>query len=142
MGFDTREFEYADIRVNVFGAEVDEFRGVTTKESQEKELVYGAGNRPRSIQRGNIKYEGSLMLLQSGTDKLDVAARAAGYPSIIHVPGKYINIVIVYEKSGDPLIKTKALKNVEFTELEDGMKQGDKFRENTLPFIYLTEVNS
>lgn len=142
MGFDTREFEYADIRINVFGAELDTFRGLTTKESQEKELVYGAGNRPKSVQRGNIKYEGTLMLLQSGTDQLDAAARAQGYSSIIHVPGKFINITVVYQKPGDALVKTKAIKNVEFTELEDGMKQGDKFKENSLPFIYLSEVNS
>lgn len=137
MGFDTREFEYADVKVKMLGAELDGLRGLTYKKSQEKEPVYGAGNKPKAIQRGNKKYEGNLMLLKSDFDLLNKAAVSAGYTDITDVPGKLINISVVYQKEGDPLIQTATLFNVEFTEYEDGMKQGDKFKEITLPFICL-----
>jgi hypothetical protein len=137
MGFDTREFEYADIKVKMLGAELTGLRGLTYKKSQEKELVYGAGNRPKAVQRGNKKYEGSLMLLKSDFDLLNKAAVAAGYGDLTDVPGKLINTSVVYQKEGDALIQTATLLNVEFTEFEDGMKQGDKFKEITLPFICL-----
>lgn len=137
MGFDTREFEYADIKVKVFGAELDGLRGLTYKKSQEKELVYGQGNRPRAIQRGNKKYEGSLMLLKSDFDLLNKAALAAGYADITEVPGKLINLSAVFQKDSDPFIQTATIFNLEFTDFEDGMKQGDKFKEVTLPFICL-----
>lgn len=137
MPFDTREFEYADTKVKMLGAELTGLRGLTYKKSQEKELVYGAGNRPKAVQRGNKKYEGSLMLLKSDFDLLNKAALAAGYNDLTDVPGKLINISCVYEKEGDPVIQTATLFNVEFTEFEDGMKQGDKFKEISLPFICL-----
>lgn len=140
MGFDTREFEYADIKVKMLGAELEGLRGLTYKKSQEKEPVYGAGNKPKAIQRGNKKYEGNLSLLKSDFDLLNKAAIAAGYEDISDVPGKLINMTCVYQKEGDPLIQTATLLNVEFTEFEDGMKQGDKFKEISLPFICLNVI--
>lgn len=139
---DTREFEYADITVKMLGAELTGLRGLTYKKSQEKEPVYGAGNTPKAIQRGNKKYEGTLMLLKSDFDLLNTAAVAAGYEDITDVPGKLIHMVSVYQKQGDPLIKTDVLKNVEFTEYEEGMKQGDKFKEVSLPFICLDIIKA
>ena len=140
MGFDTREFEYADIKVKTLGAELDGFRGVSYKKSQEKELVYGAGNKPKAVQRGNKKYEGSLMMLKSDFDALNTAAVASGYADITDVPGKNINITVLYQKDGNPLIQTATFLNVEFMEFEDGMKQGDKFKEISLPFICLNII--
>ena len=51
----------------------------------EKEAVYGAGNEPRAVQRGNKSYDGTLTLLKSDVDLLGKAARAAGYASLIDV---------------------------------------------------------
>lgn len=137
---DTREFEYADIKVKLLGAELDGFRGLTYKLSQEKELVYGQGNKAKAIQKGNEKNEGTLMMLKSDFDVLQGAAVSAGYQSLVKVPGKLINIVCVYQKKGDPIIQTATMLNVEFTDVEDGMKQGDKFKEISLPFICLDIV--
>lgn len=138
MGFDTREFEYADIKVKMLGAELTGLRGLTYKKSQEKEAVWGAGNEPKAIQRGNKKYEGTLMLLKSDFDLLNKAALVAGYEDITDVPGKDLLMTVVYQKNSDSLIQIDILKTVEFTEYEDGMKQGDKFKEVTLPFICLS----
>lgn len=136
--FNSREFEFADIKVNMLGVELEGLRGLTYKKSWEKEPVYGAGNEPKAIQRGNKKYEGSLSLLKSDVDALSKAARTAGYDSILDVPGKDINITCVYQKEEDAAsLATDTLVNVEFTEFEDGMKQGDKFKEVSLPIIFL-----
>jgi hypothetical protein len=138
MPFDSREFEFADIKASVFGTELSGLRGLTYKESQEKEPVYGAGNRPKAIQRGNVKYEGNLSLLKSDYDALNSAAIAAGYNSIVDVPGDQVALTCVYQKDDNKaILSTVTLINVEFTEAEDGMKQGDKFKEVSLPFIFL-----
>lgn len=137
MGFDTREFEFADTKVSMLGRELTGLRGLTYKKSQEKEPVYGAGNEPRAIQRGNKKYEGSLMLLKSDFDLLNEAAVAAGYEDIVDVPGHLINITCVYQKQGSAKIQTAQIIGVDFTEYEDGMKQADKFKEVSLPFLAL-----
>lgn len=137
MGFNSREYEFADIKVAIMGVELSGLRGLTYKTSQEKELVYGAGNTAKSIQRGNKKNEGTLTVLKSDYDALNGAARTAGYQNIVDVPGRLINITCVYEKISDAMLATDTLITVEFTEFEDGMKQGDKFKEISLPFIFL-----
>lgn len=138
MAFDSREFEFADVKMSMLGVTSSGLRGLTYKKSQEKELVYAAGNQPKSIQRGNKKYEGTLTLLKSDLDMYNQAARAAGYEDITDVPGNLINISCVYQKTdGAAALSTDSCINVEFTEFEDGMKQGDKFKEISLPFIFL-----
>lgn len=137
MGFDTREFEFADISVQMLGRKLTGLRGLTYKKSQEKEPVYGAGNEARGIQRGNKKYDGSLMLLKSDFDLLNAAAVAAGYEDIVDVPGYLIDINVVYQKPGTATLSIARITGVEFTEYEDGLKQGEKFKEVTLPFLAL-----
>jgi len=138
MAFDSREYEFADIKVSMLGIELSGLRGITYKKSQEKELVYGAGNQPKAVQRGNKKYEGTLLLLKSDADKLNIAAQAAGYEDITDVPGRLIDITCLYQKSDDASqLSVDTCQNVEFTEYEDGQKQSDKFKEISLPFIFL-----
>lgn len=137
MAFDSREFEFADIKVSMLGVELTGLRGLTYKKSQEKELVYAAGNQPKAIQRGNKKYEGSLMLLKSDVDLLNQAARLAKYEDITDVPGRLIDITVVYQNLDSLKLSTDTLQNVEFNEVEEGMKQGEKFKEITLPFMFL-----
>lgn len=138
MAYDSREYEFADIKVSMLGIELTGLRGLTYKKSQDKELVYAAGNQPKAVQRGNKKYEGTLMLLKSDADTLEAAARAKGYEDITDVPGKLIDITCLYQKSDDSAqLSTDTCQNVEFTEMEDGMKQGDKFKEISLPFVFL-----
>lgn len=132
--FNSREYEFADIKVSMLGVELTGLRELTYKKSQEKEHVYGAGNQPKSIQRGNKKYEGTLVLLKSDYDLLNAAARAAGYDDIIDVPGSNIHITCAY---GNTSVSVDTLLNCEFTESEDGQKQGDKFKEVSLPFLFL-----
>ncbi|MBS0647390.1 MAG: hypothetical protein JSR97_12495 [Verrucomicrobia bacterium] len=135
--FNSKEFEFADIKASILGVELSGLRGLTYKKSQEKEPIYGAGNEPKAIQRGNKKYEGTLTLLKSDVDLLNEAARRAGYQDITDVPGDNINLTCVYQPNGMSVLKTDTCLGCEFTEFEDGQKQGDKFKEINLPFIFL-----
>jgi hypothetical protein len=134
MAFDSREFEFADIRVSIFGTELTGLRGITFKKTQEKEPIYGAGNEPVAIQSGNIKYEGTLTLLQSNVQALLFAARKAGYNHLTDVPANQIAITVVYNQGLK--MATYKLMGVAFTEFELGMKQGDKYQEVELPFLF------
>lgn len=136
--FNSREFEYADTKVSVLASELSGLRGLTYKISQEKEFVYGQGNTPKSIQRGNKKGEGVLTVLKSDYDLMHLAAVAAGYNNLLEVPGKLINISCVYQKDDASSIATDILLTCEFTEIEDGMKQGDKMKEISLPFMFIS----
>ena len=132
MAFNTKDYRFADISVSLFSQTLTGFRGVSYKKKQEKELLHAAGDKPVGVQRGNITYEGELTLLKSDYDALNVAARAAGYDDILGLPG--FPIVLAY--TNDTQITTDTLLNVEFMEFDEGMKQGDKFKEMSLPIIF------
>ena len=138
--FDSSEFEFADISVSILGANLSGLRGLTYKKSQKKEPVYGQGNQPKAIQKGNKAYDGQLHILKSDYDLLDAAAIAAGYEDITDVPEKLITITCVYQRVSENMLSTDVLVCCAFTDAEDGMKQGDPFKEITLPFIFLRKV--
>ena len=72
--FNSREYEWADVSVVAAGRMITGIRGVTYTSSQEKEALYGKGNKPHSIQRGNKTFAGSIRLLQSELEALELAA--------------------------------------------------------------------
>ena len=90
--FNTREYEYADIMVILGGKDLTGLRGVKYSVKQDKELIYGKGNQPHSIQKGNISYEGEISMLQSELETL--AANADGQ-SILNLQ---FDIVVSYGK--------------------------------------------
>ncbi|MCD8080193.1 MAG: hypothetical protein LUF04_07220, partial [Bacteroides sp.] len=100
---------------------------------QEKEALYGKGNKPQSIQKGNKSFEGEIGLLQSELELLTL-----GVMSILDLE---FTIVITYgnpSKGDIPICET--LIGCQFTEESREMKQGDKFMEITLPFIFMDRV--
>lgn len=129
--FDSREYQFSDINVVVAGFIPEGFRGLKYKESQEKEFLYAKGNEPHSIQSGNKKYEGTLKMTQSAYNALVVA----GNGSVLNLE---TDIIIAYGNpaNGDG-IKTDKLLKAQFTEAEDGMDQGDKSAEISLPIMFL-----
>ena len=133
--FDTRQYEYSDITVAIGGRVITGLRGIKYTSKQEKEAVYGKGNEPMHIQKGNISYEGEVTLLQSELETL----RLAGKGSVL---GLRLDAVVAYgnPSKGDVLIVDK-IRGIEFTEDGKEMKQGDKFMEVTLPFICLRIEN-
>lgn len=133
--FDTRQYEYSDITLSLGGRVITGLRGVKYSSKQEKEAVYGKGNEPLHIQKGNISHEGEITLLQSELETL----RLAGKGSVL---GLRLDAVVAYgnPSKGDVLIVDK-IRGIEFTEDSKEMKQGDKFMEVTLPFICLRIEN-
>ncbi len=124
----TREYEWADVNVVVAGRTVTGLRGVKYGSKQEKELVHAKGNKPYAIQRGNKTYDGELTLLQSEY----VALREACGGDVLD--GSF-NIVVSY---GNPT-QGDVVTGAEITEDTTEWKQGDKFQEKSLPFIYLNQ---
>ncbi|MDD4740440.1 MAG: hypothetical protein PHY20_02625 [Bacteroidales bacterium] len=133
--FNSKQYEYADITLELGGRVVTGARGVKYSSKQEKELVYAKGSEPQHIQRGNLSYEGEITVLQSELETL----RALGKGSVLSLR---LDAVVVYgnPSSGDVAVIDK-IRGLEFTEDAKEMKQGDKFMEVTLPFIALRVQN-
>jgi len=130
--FDSRQYEWNDLTLVLGGRDLTAFRGVKYAEKQEKEPVYGKGNKPLSIQKGNISYDGEITLLQS---ELETLREVSKTKSVLDLQ---LDAVVCYgnPSSGDVMI-TDVLQGVQFTESPKEMKQGDKNMEVTLPFIFL-----
>lgn len=129
--FNSREYEWSDVNVVAAGRPVTGIRGVKYSSKQEKEVLHAKGNKPHSIQRGNKTYDGELTVTQSEYEAL----RAAGGGDILDIS---IDIVVAYgNPSKGDVITTDQLMGVEFTEDNTEWKQGDKFQEKSLPFIFL-----
>ena len=126
-----RQYEFADLTLILAGRDVIGFRGIKYGEKQEKEQLYGKGNRPLSIQRGNVSYEGEITLTQSELATL----RVLGKGSILRLN---LNAVVAYgnPSEGDALTVDK-IYGLQFTEAVTEYKQGDKFADITIPFICL-----
>ena len=129
--FNSREYEWADVSVVAAGRMITGIRGVSYTASQEKEALYGKGNKPHSIQRGNKNYSGNIRLLQSELEALEMAAGGDALDISF-------NIVVAY---GNPLkgdvITTDLLVGCEITEIPKALNQNDKFMEIELPLTML-----
>ena len=129
--FNSRQYEWADITVFAGNRDITGIRSIKYSEKQEKELLHGKGDKPLSIQKGNKTYEGEIGVLQS---ELEALAAAAG-GSILDLE---LTVVVSYgNPSKGDMVKVEELLGVQFTEEPREMKQGDKFMEITLPFIFL-----
>lgn len=127
----TREYEWSDVNVVMAGRPITGLRGVKYSAKQEKELVHAKGNKPHSIQRGNKTYDGEITLLQSEYEALRQACGGDVLDASVDIVAAYGN-----PTNGDA-ITTDILISCEFTEDNTEWKQGDKFQEKALPFIFL-----
>lgn len=96
-----------------------------------KEALYAKGNKPQGVQRGNKSYEGSIGLLQSEYEALSQACGG-------DILDASFDLVVSYGNAtkGDVIV-TDILVGAEFTEDNTEWKQGDKFQEKELPFIFV-----
>lgn len=131
-----REYEWADISLNVGGVDIKGFRNISYKESQEKEHLHAKGNKPRSIQRGNKTYSGSLTFTQS---EIRAMKSAAGSLSLLDIN---VDIIVAYVPDGSDKIQVVTIRGAEFTDVEEKMAQGDKFMEIELPFLALDIISA
>lgn len=127
----TREYEWSDVTVVMAGRLITGLRGVKYSAKQEKELLHAKGNKPHSIQRGNKTYDGEITLLQSEYEALKQACGGDILDASVDVVAAYGN-----PSAGD-VVTTDVLVGVEFTEDNTEWKQGDKFQEKALPFLFI-----
>lgn len=132
LSFSSRQYEWADVTVVIGGKPITGITSVSYKVSQAKTPIYGKGNQPIAIQRGNINYEGSVKLLQS---EMETLAAAGGKNGVL---GLEVDVVVAYgNPSNGDLIRTDVLKGVQFTEEPRAMNQGDANMECELPIVFL-----
>ncbi|KMQ63011.1 hypothetical protein ACM46_13760 [Chryseobacterium angstadtii] len=132
------ECAWAHFEVKLLSKVIKGLKGFSTKKTVESEHIYGAGNEPIDIMKGNTKYEGNIKLLGFEADALNRAAQIAGYDDITEVPHELIVITISYKKKAGEKINTIVTSGVQFTEDGFEMEQGAKNREVTLPYIAMS----
>lgn len=134
--FNSREYQWSDVRATIGGRPITRLRGVRYKVTKEKELLYGAGEEPVSIQSGNKAYEGDVTMTRSEYESL----AAAGGGSVLDLQ---LDIVVSYgnPSEGDVMVTDK-LFGCQFTEEENSMSQGDKNEDITLPFLFLRKIKA
>ena len=130
-----REYEWADVAVVGAGRDIVGLLGIEYTEKQEKEPLYGKGNKATGIQKGNKSCEGTLKVRQSELEGLEDLSPTH---SILDLQ---INLAVSYgnHSLGEPM-RTDKLYTVQFTEQKKGFNQGDKKQEIDLPFI-CTEID-
>jgi hypothetical protein len=133
--FDSREYEWADLTILIGTRIIVGARGVKYANKQDKELIYGKGNEPYAIQKGNKSHDGELTLAMS---ELLALQNESPTKSVLDLQ---VDITVCYgnPEQGD-VMHTDKLMGVQFTEEPQDMKQGDKFSEHTLPFIFLRKL--
>lgn len=126
-----REYGWEDITAYVGGRDVMGFRSIKYTTKQEKEALYGKGNKALAIQSGNVSNDGEIGLTQSEVEALETAAGGS-------LLGIQLDIVVAYgdpEKGDVPTVHK--LVGVQFTEDPREASQGDKFQDLKLPFLFL-----
>lgn len=128
--FDSRQYEWADVSLNIAGVDITGVRGVKYSEKIEREALFAKGRYPHSVQSGNVTIDGELTLLQSELESLI----KAGNGSIFNLKG--LTCSISYGDLADSTtLLTDQLSGLYFTESNKELKQGDKNMEIALPFI-------
>lgn len=129
--FNGREYEWRTITVLLGGRDVVGIRGIEYSAEEEQEAIYGKGAHPMAVQRGNIKYSGTITLTGSEYHLLQKACGGS-------ILGASTTIVVCYgNPSEGDIIHTDTLIGCTFSKEEDKWKQGDKFAEFSIPFTFL-----
>jgi len=129
--FSSAQYAWSDLTI-VFGGKILE--GITEveyTEKQEKDKLYGRGNKPHKVLRGNKDFDGKLTLWQS---ELEAMTKDAPDNDILKLN---FEIVASYVPHDGGQIVVDILKSVEITEVKKGFKQGDKNMLVELPIVFL-----
>ncbi|MFC4164002.1 hypothetical protein ACFOWU_10070 [Epilithonimonas zeae] len=129
--FDSKQYSWSDLSIVMGGRIVTGATAVEYTKKQEKELLYGRGNTPHKITRGNRSCEGKLTLWQS---ELEAMIRDAKDKDILKLN---FDLVVSYVPEDGGQTVVDILKGCEFTEVKKGMAQGDKNMSVELPIIFL-----
>jgi hypothetical protein len=123
MVFNSKEYSWADIKVVLLGREVTGIRAVEYKTKHQKELLYAAGRKARSVQWGKKEHEGTITVLQSELIALDNAAKAKGWDDVTDMD---FDIIVSYISSSG-IVSTDKILQASITEIPKSFKEGDLF---------------
>ena len=137
MHIRSSEYAWHHSTVKILGRNIVGITAWELKKEVEKEALYGAGQTAIDIQEGPEKCSGSISVFGYELDTMEQAAKLAGYDSLLHVPHEAIILTVAMRKTLVDPITVITARGVSFTETSDGMGQGDKKRECSLPFICL-----
>ena len=129
----TRQYEWDDISIVFLGKTISGIVAVEYGADRKKDYVYGRGNDPLSIQRGQKKYEGEITLLQSEYTELAILAKTVN-PKY-DITDISFDIAISYGVGAQ--VVRDIIRSAEFTEAKKGMKNEDTHMEIKLPFMAL-----
>jgi hypothetical protein len=136
----SKQFEANDMTVVILGQIVTGITNIEVETSQEKEVIYGRGNKPLAIQSGKKSFEGSITLLQSEYSALLAAAKAKN--PLYDITDIAFDIVWNFNRTLDSTNENYTIVGVEITKAKLGMGTGDKNMEIELPFLALDVLNS
>ena len=140
--FTTEECEWSKTSVKLLGSTITGIQKFMFDNEVEKEHLYAAGSKPIDIQEGNEKPTGQIDILKYELDKLNLAAVAAGYESIAHVPHSAILITCTFKKFKTSPIKTITASGVAFSKVSVEMSQNAKSTTVPMPFLAMSIVFS
>lgn len=129
--FSSKQYAWSDVSISIGGRILEGATEVEYTEKQEKETLYGRGNKPHKIVRGNKSYEGKISVWQS---ELEAMVQDAPGKSILNLN---FDVVVSYVPEDGGVMVTDVLSGCEFTETKKAMKQGDKNMLVELPIIFL-----
>lgn len=132
MNFNSKEYSYCDMQVTVMGRPITGLRGIEYSVKKNKEVIYGAGSMPHSVQHGKREYSGTLKVLQSELEALNKAAKTAGLRDLLDLQ---FDIIVTYESGG--ILITDKIRTASVTEFKKGMNEGDLNSEHDLAFVAL-----
>ncbi len=122
-------FSFSQISIELLGYEPVGITAISYKKTQEKENIYGLGEKPVARGRGTKVLEGSITMLANEIIKLQEFAPAGG--DIMDIPP--FNIQVSYTR-GDVIV-TDVLRKCEFTEDPRESSQGDMSIEVEVPLV-------
>lgn len=131
MAFDSRQYEWADLEIQLGGKTLVAVTGVKYKKKVEREAYFGKGRKPLSLQTGNETVEGELSIGKSELDSLIARTNK----KLLHTS---FSLVVSYGNPAEGVpMTTDIIEGLKISEYEQGLKQGDKAMEITLPFMAL-----
>lgn len=126
-----KQFGWHDASVAAGGRIYEGIEGFKYKKSQEKDFLYGRGNKPHKIVRGNYAFEGTLKIWQS---ELEAMIEDAPDNDILKLN---FDVIYTYVPADGGRTVTNITVGAEIKEYEKGMAQGDKNMVIELPIIFL-----
>jgi hypothetical protein len=128
-----KEVEWADQSIYVDGVRLRGIKGNRHGVKTEKAHLFAEGDMPFGIQSGNNEPTGTLKVLKSVLDALNLAAIAAGGRTINDIE---FDIVTVYTAKGSRGMQRMTQSGCQTSNFEYGWDQGAKEMVCELPYLY------